>query len=103
MRDRLGREIEVGDWVKAEPLNPLPNRVPKGTKVVGRVVSTFPSGDRMIQWTTFGPVADIGAGPQYGMQMTHADRFDPASAEIILKWGGTEPHQNAYGGADAEP
>jgi len=95
MRDRNGLEIEVGDWVKAVPLNPVRNRVPEGRPVIARVVNIYPNGDdRVLQWTPFAPIADLKAGPYLGFQLTHADQFDPAAAEIILKWDGSEPARN---------
>lgn len=95
MKDRNGLEIEVGDWVKAVPMNPKRNRVPEGKPVIARVVNMYPDSDaRVLQWTPFAPIAGVGAGPYLGFQLTHADVFTPGDAEIILKWDGTEPPRN---------
>lgn len=94
MKDRNGLVIEVGDWLRAVPMNPVKNRVPEARPVIGRVVSVYPDGERVMQWTPFGPIGKLKAGPYLCFQLTHADQFDPAEAEIILKWDGTSPSQN---------
>jgi len=33
----------------------------------------------------------VGPGPNLSSQLTHADFFEPAESEIVLKWDGTEP------------
>jgi hypothetical protein len=91
MRDRNGLEIEVGDWVRVVPKNPVRNRVPEGRPIVGRVVNLYPNADWQLQWTPFGPMESVKPGPYMCMQLTHVDQFDPAQADIVLKWDGTEP------------
>lgn len=95
MLDRNGRQIHLGDWVRAVPANCALQRTEKGRAVVGRVVHVpegrLPPG---MQWTLFGPSPfrfRAGVfGPQFGL-MNHFDHFNPACAELVLKCDGSDP------------
>jgi len=83
--DARGRKIEVGDTIKAKPIND------PGKSVVGRVVKI-----RADEQTCTGEVRWIGYG------QLEQDYFDAEDSLLILKADGTEPEPGEFDAAAPE-